>query len=103
MSEDGRLATIRNECEFNATATMLKEWNLNNAWIGASDKQQEGIFVWDGTPEEMNMDVKYWYPGQPDDYQGLEDCIAFKYRGATDEYKFNDLPCTYNATFLCEF
>lgn len=77
--------------------------NLSIAWIGGSDIQVEGVFVWDGTSEGVNRDVKYWFPGQPDDGQGLEDCVVFKYDDVADNYKFNDIPCTANKTFLCEF
>ena len=56
-------------------------------WLGASDLEEEGKWVWasDGAP--VRADV-VWSPGEPNDYKDGEDCMAMDVIGG-----LNDLPC----------
>lgn len=39
---------------------------------------QEGVWVWtDGTA----FDYTYWFAGQPDNSNGIEDCLSMNYLG----------------------
>jgi hypothetical protein len=69
---DGHLAVITDEAENRFVSDLLKAAGLKSAWIGATDVDTEGDWIWvDGTR------VKYtnWdrARGQPDDEFGLDD------------------------------
>ena len=63
-------------------------------WIGLSDQQSEGRFVWvDGAPAEFTR----WGEGLPDNFLG-EDCAHLRARDGL----WNDLPCAFPLAFICE-
>ena len=55
--------------------------DLNDYWLGLSDKSKEGTFVWDSGHE---LSINHWNSGQPNDYAGKEDCVRFYNRGLDD-------------------
>jgi hypothetical protein len=64
-------------------------------WIAASDRAQEGRMFWSGgTPVEFAN----WSPGQPDDFQGREDCVVKISPAGT----WNDRPCGNVIPYVCE-
>ena len=64
-------------------------------WIAASDRDQEGLMLWSGGAP---LDFTNWGMGQPDDFQGREDCVAkMRMAGA-----WNDLPCGNQIAYVCE-
>jgi C-type mannose receptor len=67
------------------------------AWIGASDQAEEGTFVW---PGGNSLDYEAWFEGQPNNLQGLEDCVELR---AIDG-QWADTPCMGNVSrqALCE-
>ena len=71
-----------------------------DAWIGASDIETEGRFVYlDGvTATQQNTG---WNSAQPDDGGRREDCVHFNLRGWPDNTA-NDWVCMENAYALCE-
>ena len=77
-----------------ATITSLEEYTLiyntvtatDSCWIGLNDVDNENTFVWaDGS----SSTYRSWYPGQPDNYLGIEDCVFI----SGSEY-WNDAPCS---------
>lgn len=74
-----------------ATATSASNW-----WIGLNDLGSEGAFEWDA-----GSDTRYtnWRAGEPNDYDGAEDCVWYASTGAG---AWNDKDCTATAYFLCE-
>ncbi|MFH2008712.1 MAG: FG-GAP-like repeat-containing protein [bacterium] len=67
---------------------------LDNPWIGLSDLETEGTFLWvDG----QTLGYAPWNAGEPNDSGGLEDCAAVYADGL-----WNDLPCDLERAFLCE-
>lgn len=65
-------------------------------WIGLSDTQKEGGWMWsDGSA----VDFVLWYTGQPDNHEGLEDCAHIN---SGTEFKWNDINCSNKLTFVCE-
>ncbi|MCB9569952.1 MAG: CotH kinase family protein [Myxococcales bacterium] len=64
-------------------------------WIGLSDIQQEGTFVWsDGTP----LDFTAWNEGEPNN-SGNEDCVNLpKWSGGL----WNDLKCSTVRPYICK-
>ena len=66
----------------------------NASWIGFNDKAVENTFAW------ANLEpVAYtnWHGGQPDNFQGKEDCVEILNTG-----KWNDLDCAALRLFVCE-
>ena len=62
-------------------------------WIGLNDVDNENTFVWaDGS----SSPYRSWYPGQPDNYLGNEDCVIISGTG-----NWNDISCT--STPACYF
>ncbi|XP_061736835.1 CD209 antigen-like protein E [Nerophis ophidion] len=69
------------------------------AWIGMSDRVQEGNWIWvDGTP--VNRDKLKWAPGQPDGAFGGEDCGDL--RTMSNFLGLNDSKCSAQSKWICE-
>ncbi len=65
-----------------------------NAWLGLSDQDLEGTFVWvDGSLP----DYAHWADGEPNDADGSEDCAHLWPEGT-----WNDRPCDGELAFVCE-
>ncbi|XP_012946935.1 macrophage mannose receptor 1 [Aplysia californica] len=69
-------------------------YNPGNIWIGLTDKDKEGSYVWsDGSP----FDYVSWHDGEPNNIHGTEDCIQMTLRTGT----WNDFNCFAVAAFVC--
>ena len=88
-AEGGHLVVVTDDTENDYVRNMISE----NAWIGYSDTDVEGSFVWaTGT---ANLFI-HWGGGQPDN-SGDEDCVETNTNG-----DWNDLPCSRDRDFVCE-
>uniref|UniRef100_A0A3B4TW07 CD209 antigen-like n=1 Tax=Seriola dumerili TaxID=41447 RepID=A0A3B4TW07_SERDU len=68
-----------------------------NAWIGLTDKQKEGNWMWvDGTP----LITKFWQIGQPNSYNGNQDCAEIVQDTSLGEW--NDDGCFAEQIWICE-
>ena len=75
---------------------MAKALNMGSWWIGATDADSEGTWTWmSGTPWSYTD----WKSGEPNDYTPGEDCVVML---ASDDYKWNDIPCYYNVRPICQ-
>lgn len=92
----GDLAVIEDAEENDAIAGQLagiKE-SVGQWAIGLNDRAVEGSHVWlDGRPAMYTR----WAAGEPNDFEGLEDCAVLYDLG-----EWNDLPCGQLRPFLCE-
>ena len=68
---------------------------LNAVWIGYTDEGTEGQWRWTGTGTPASY--TNWYPGEPKNIIGNEDCAAIYVHG-----QWNALPCSTNAVCVCE-
>ena len=49
---------------------------LERFWIGLSDEEQEGTYVWDDSGRTISPEVSsYWYKGEPNNHNGNENCV----------------------------
>jgi hypothetical protein len=72
-----------------AQAVGMGDW-----WIGLTDRQEEGVFAWeDGSP----VDYTNWAPGEPNDSNGLEDCVQRAWDG-----HWMDVDCNSWLATVCE-
>ncbi|XP_068712212.1 C-type lectin mannose-binding isoform-like [Montipora foliosa] len=68
----------------------------NDIYIGLSDSNIEGTFVWsDGCP----LAYTNWEAGEPDNDYGLGDCVFFLGANGT----WNDTPCSMWYGYVCKF
>lgn len=74
---------------------LLAEAAPGSVWIGANDLQDEGEMSWSGG--EL-VEYATWAPGQPDDFQGQEDCVERR----VPDGLWNDTPCDGSKPALCE-
>ncbi|XP_050958647.1 ladderlectin-like [Labeo rohita] len=92
QSLGGNLASVH--------STIEQEFLLNlcpsstYCWIGAHDGSHEGQWLWtDGTP----FDFAHFTPGQPDNYQGNENCLQLNW----PTNRWNDARCTISLAYIC--
>ncbi len=91
----GELASITSEDEALAfqRATLGLQWTT--WWLGLSDRETEGEFVWaDAEP----VTFAPWSEGEPNDSGGREDCAqVVPWNG-----RWNDLDCARTLPFVCQ-
>ena len=88
------LAEIRTQREYD-TATQLIQEEGGSYWIGATDTQTEGNWVWDSNQEAVRLDV-FWQSDRP--YVGNTNinCLAMG-------RNMFDMPCSMTFKSLCEY
>ncbi|XP_062598674.1 perlucin-like [Saccostrea cucullata] len=75
---------------------LLDHKMTGNYWIGMSDIQAEGVWVW--TSSQNTPTYSNWNPGQPDN-SGKEDCGSLP---SWCGFHWNDYPCNMINNFICE-
>ncbi|KAK3586027.1 hypothetical protein CHS0354_033152 [Potamilus streckersoni] len=69
-------------------------------WIGATDKVQEGNFVWVNGQQVGNNS---WHSTEPNNADGDEDCVALWWYNNEMRLEMNDVPCEkYTMKFVCQ-
>ena len=89
------LAEIRNRDEYMAVLR-FNEQTGNYYWLGASDVEVEGQWVWDSNGDFVRL-TKYWSYGRPLFNRSDHNCLAMWSDGIFD---YN---CTKLLSFVCEF
>ena len=81
-------------------AFIVQTYNYSESWIGLNDIQAEGQFVWsDGSV----VDFTDWAPKQPDNYQGVQDCVRMPYTTSTPgASEWDDISCSDTLHFICK-
>jgi cysteine-rich repeat protein len=96
-AKGGYLVSITSPAEQDFVyGTVIDKSVLLPRWLGLTDIAKEGTFAWEtGEP----VAYVHWTTGQPDDFQGTEDCAELYH--VTGEW--NDDNCTYEYHYVCEF
>jgi hypothetical protein len=72
-----------------------------NWWIGLNDRGLEGTWLWSsGSSDHTN-----WYSGEPNDFDGNEDCAVDRFGHPTlgiSTDSWDDAPCHEEHPFICE-
>ncbi|XP_056241166.1 lactose-binding lectin l-2-like [Seriola aureovittata] len=97
VSEEANLVSIHSLDEDNFVKAVIKNFSSTrqDSWIGLSDTQKEGRWMWsDGSAVNFLL----WAPRQPDDKSGMEDCV---HNNFMTDLKWNDRPCSLFSSFVC--
>ncbi|XP_066266734.1 alpha-N-acetylgalactosamine-specific lectin-like isoform X1 [Branchiostoma lanceolatum] len=95
--EGGRLATVKTNETHNFLTNHVRATTKAHTWIGLSDVETEGLWVWDdGT---LMVGDGIWGTNEPNGGTG-ENCVHF-YHGAHN-YRWNDMPCAHAFFYICE-
>ncbi|XP_046346687.2 perlucin-like [Haliotis cracherodii] len=93
-----RLAEINNRDEDEFVTGHIKRHGKSPYYLlGGTDLRLEGRFTWEG--QVTPMVYQNWYPGQPSNWGGQENCMGID---KTMAYKWNDWPCKDSHNFVCE-
>uniref|UniRef100_A0A182FXK6 Uncharacterized protein n=1 Tax=Anopheles albimanus TaxID=7167 RepID=A0A182FXK6_ANOAL len=98
-----RLATVTSSADselikeaINATNTTTEPW-----WIGGTDLGLEGSYLWISTELPVGQQTGYtnWFPGEPNNFRGNENCLDI---GRRDAVGWFDANCDWKQKFVCE-
>ncbi|XP_036420098.1 CD209 antigen-like protein E [Colossoma macropomum] len=69
-----------------------KVFGSTEAWIGLTDMEKEGFWKW---VDNSDLTTKFWFEGEPNDYNRNEDCAVSGYKNAGSERvsTWADYPC----------
>ncbi|KAL7382488.1 hypothetical protein ABVT39_023298 [Epinephelus coioides] len=94
VSEGANLVSIHSQDEENFVRSLVSNFDpvQGSTWIGLSDTQREGRWMWsDGTA----VDFTFWYSGMPNGGDS-QNCVHKNY--AT---QWNDYQCSYGFPSVC--
>ncbi|KAK3084198.1 hypothetical protein FSP39_009894, partial [Pinctada imbricata] len=69
----------------------------HHSWIGATDEQSEGQWVW--IKSQRIMTFTNWKFGEPNNLNNNENCL---FLDGNSDYRWNDAPCDVRLNFICE-
>nr|XP_054749960.1 macrophage mannose receptor 1-like [Lytechinus pictus] len=93
--EDANLLSILSEAESNLIVGMISLSPVEGFWIGANDRFQEAGWEWtDASP----FSYLNWQPGQPDNLQGIEECVYM----ARGNGMWSDEKCDLTFPYICK-
>ncbi|XP_063223469.1 uncharacterized protein LOC134531638 [Bacillus rossius redtenbacheri] len=69
----------------------------NQVYVGLNDLAEEGVFTAATGELFRPWNTSVWFPGEPDNADGDEDCVTFHTQG-----RLRDVPCRFSLPFFCE-
>ncbi|XP_045198814.2 perlucin-like protein [Mercenaria mercenaria] len=82
----------------NVTDTSDSKDGNSGPWLGASDKQTEGNWVWEYSGRYLNRGFQGWHDREPNG-KSRENCLHLLEK---QDYKWNDTPCARKNPYVCE-
>ena len=73
-------------------------------WLGGSDVDREGTWLWSATGETFGVSFDDWFLGQPNNLRGNQDCLSFRrcpWPNGTEFAWFDD-NCSDDRHYICE-
>ncbi|CAC5411740.1 unnamed protein product [Mytilus coruscus] len=96
QNKGGRLVKIDNNDEDSWLTSVLKD----EVWMGMSDIQIEGYWIWDF--DMSSLSFNQWHPGEPNG-GGRENCGLYcKQRCKQSSFVWNDAVCSLVYGYVCE-
>ena len=89
---------ITTDSEFEFSAELLRDHRYNAFWIGASDKDVRGTFVYQHS--KLKISEKYWAGVNTVNRWGSERCVHM--RRYYDDLEIMDASCLDRYYFVCE-
>ncbi|KAL6466870.1 hypothetical protein MHYP_G00246740 [Metynnis hypsauchen] len=72
---------------------ITRKFSGTEAWIGLTDSDTEGVWKW---VNDSAMTTGYWWKGEPNDFEGREDCAITNYKYALSNVStWADYPCSH--------
>ena len=96
QARNSYLVELQSDDEIQFVGTLITKKNL---WIGASDNEIEGTFIWNNSREPVSD--SFWNSGEPNNKKGNEHCVHAYYLRSL-RGKFNDNDCSDRLYFACE-
>ncbi|XP_047454772.1 ladderlectin-like [Mugil cephalus] len=97
QSLGGNLASVRNIYEYREIQKVI--WRRTHAypkaWIGGSDCQQDGVWLWN---DGATFRYSNWCRGEPNNHRGPQSCIQMNF-GASKCW--DDVQCHIRLPFVC--
>ncbi|KAH8248900.1 hypothetical protein KR032_004105, partial [Drosophila birchii] len=90
----------------------IEEWDLINQylwknkinnvyWVSGTDLANQGKHEWFSTGQPISL--KVWYPGEPNNQNGIEHCDLLGDRATQSNYNtLNDYNCETKFLYICE-
>ncbi|CAG2248257.1 unnamed protein product [Mytilus edulis] len=91
---EGYLVKIENSEENTWIKSIIKDW----MWIGLTDRQTDGHWVWDS--DNSTLTYNDWGPSEPNGGE-TENCCVF-WEAIHAIWTWNDLPCDRKVGYVCE-
>ena len=70
-------------------------------YIGATDKQVEGEFLWTDSKVSLAHSYSKWGPNDPNNFGHDQSCVIF-YNYANHGYDWGDVSCELKGHYICK-
>lgn len=103
-SQGGYLATITSKEEDEFVFAYLRDnFEYESAYLGLTDRDEEGTWIWDNGEEVSYMN---WHSGEPNDENADEDFAMYYYKysdGSWNDGDFGEYTVNSGKAFICEW
>ncbi|XP_029637775.1 C-type mannose receptor 2-like isoform X2 [Octopus sinensis] len=69
-------------------------------WIGLNDRAKEGNMIWESDGTKLDPTFARWYPGEPDNVESHENCVASSLLPVAGYW--SDFDCQRSFPFVCQ-